>query len=176
MVAIIGAANCSVAAAAGGAWLITKTGGTPGIDDARALSAAAIAGDFILRARSLAGGLVYVGLGSNPASGSGGAAIERAVQINGTAGRCYDLGIYKPPIFAVPSYVWLRRSGGILEYLTGPVLAGATLRRSVTGITAPLWFDSALASAGAAIEIKFAAPSGFAARARRHGLTFGVAL
>ena len=174
MGAIVDAANCTVAPAAGGAWLVTKTGGADGASDASAVSAAAITGDVVLRMRPLGAGLCYAGLSASPAAGIDETTIDRALQLNGGLCRAVESGAFRPGSFALATYAWIRRSGGLVQYLTGPLLATATLRRSVADAGAPLFFDSAIAAAGLAIEVKFDVPAAFAPRrAGRRGLALG---
>jgi hypothetical protein len=175
MAAIVNAAACTVAPAAGGAFVITKTGGVDEASDASAVSAAAIAGDFLLRVKPLGTGLCYAGVSANPAAGLDETRIDRAVQLGGGLCRVVEAGAFRPGAFLLSTYGWIRRSGGTIQYLTGPVLATATLRRTVADIGAPLFFDSTICAAGMAIEVKFDVPAAFAPRrAARRGLTLGV--
>jgi hypothetical protein len=175
MGAILNAANCTVAPAAGGAWLVTKSGGTDGASDASAVSAAAIAGDFVLRAKPLGPGLCYVGVSANPNAGLDETTIDRGLQISNGLCRAVEAGSFRPGIFALATYAWIRRSGGTLHYLTGALLATATVRRTVPDAGAPLFFDSAIAAAGLAVEVKFDVPAAFALRRpARRGLTLGL--
>lgn len=177
MGAIVNAANCDVAAAAGGAWVVTKTGGVDGVSDASAVSSAAIGGDFVLRLRPLGAGLCYLGVSANPAAGVSETTIERALQLNAGVVRISESGVLRPGSFALATYGWIRRSGGSLQYLIGPLLATAMVRRTVGDAGAPLFFDSAIATAGFAVEVKFAAPAAYAARRPgARGLTLGVGL
>jgi len=177
MGAIANAANCAVAAAAAGAWVATKTGGSDGASDASAVSAAGIAGDFVLRVKPLGTGLCFAGVSAAPGAGIGEATIDRAFQIASGLCRILESGSYRPGSFALATYAWIRRSGGSLDYLTGPLLATATVRRTAAIGTGPLFFDSAIATAGLAIEVKFDLPAAFAPRrAARRGLTLGLNL
>jgi hypothetical protein len=175
MGAIVNAACCTVAAAAGGAFIATKTGGADGASDASAVSAAAIAGDFVLRVKPLGAGLCYAGVSANPAAGLDETAIDRALQISGGLCRAVEAGTFRPGAFALSTYAWIRRAGGTIQYLTGPLLATATVRRSVADAGAPLFFDSTICAAGLALEVKFDVPAAFAPRrAARRGLTLGL--
>jgi hypothetical protein len=176
MAAIVNAANCSVAAQEGGAFLVTKTGGNPDSPDASAVSDQAMAGDFVLRAQALGNPLLYVGVSANPLAGNGPTTIDRAIQLSGTSGRCYESGFFRPPLFTPVGFVWLKRAAGMLYYLTGADLATATAVRMVSGVTGPLWFDSSLLRAGGAVEVRFDLPSAFAARKRRRRLSLGLSL
>lgn len=173
MTAILNSEQCAVAPGAAGAWLVTKTGGDPAAADASAVSAAAMAGDFVLRARALGDGTFYVGVSAAPLAGSGFASIDRALQISGDLARPFDSGVARPGTFTISGYVWMRRQGASLDYLNGAELATADLRRSVSVGTAPLWFDSALVTPGIPIEVKFDGPAAFAARRRRPQLSIG---
>jgi len=176
MAVIVNAANCSVAPAAGGAWVITKTGGDPAAADASAVSTAPIAGDFVLRARRLNTVVGYCGAAADPA-GEGFATIDWAVQISGATARVYESGAFQPPLFAVAGFVWLRRTGTVLQYLIGADLATTVLKRTVTGVSGPYYFDSAILTAGGQLEVKFDVPAAFApTRARRRTLGFGLGL
>jgi len=175
MGAILGVANCTVAPAAGGAWVVTKSGGTDGASDASAVSATAIAGDFALRVRPLGPGLCYAGVSANPNAGISETTIDRGLQISGGLCRAVEAGSFKPGSFTLATYAWIRRTGSMLQYLTGPLLATATVRRTVVDAGAPLFFDSAIAAAGLAIEVKFDVPAAFAPRRpSRRGLTLGL--
>jgi hypothetical protein len=177
MGAIVNAANCTVAAAAGGAFVVTKTGGADDASDASAVAAAPIAGDFVLRVKPLGSGLCYVGVSANPAAGLTESTIDRALQLSAGLCRAVEAGTFRPGAFALSTYAWIRRTGATLQYLTGPQLATATVRRTVADAGAPLFFDSTLCAAGLAIEVKFDVPAGFAARrAPRRRLTLGLGI
>jgi hypothetical protein len=178
MADIVNAANCSVAAGSGGAFVVTKNGGANGVQDASAVSAAAIAGDAVLRVKLLGTGLCYVGLSSAPLASVTATSIERGVQINGGVCRPADGGLIRPGSFALDTYVWVRRSADTIQLLSGPALATATVRRTVADGGAALFFDSTIATAGLALEVKFDVPAAFATLRRRprRGLTLGIAL
>jgi hypothetical protein len=176
MPAIVNAANCTVAAGEGGAFLVTKTGGNPDMPDASAVSDQAMAGDFVLRAHALGNPLLYVGVSANPLAGNGSTTIDRAIQLSGASGRCYESGFFRPPLFTPVGFVWLKRTADVLQYLTGNDLATAIAVRTVSGVTGPLWFDSSLLRAGGAVEVKFDLPSAFAARKRRRRLSLALSL
>lgn len=167
MPAVVNAANCSVSALPAGGYLVTKTGGNAGTADASAVSAA-LAGDFVLRLRAPSDFVGYAGLSANPSASIAFNAIDRAVQLSGGTGRCYDGGLFRPPVFTPGGgCVWVRRKGGQLDYLHGPDLASATLVRSVAGVAGALGFDSAILSPGIALEVRFDVPAAFAGRKRR---------
>ncbi|MBV9930396.1 MAG: hypothetical protein JO013_05580 [Alphaproteobacteria bacterium] len=177
MGAIVGAANCAVAAAAGGAFTVTKTGGADGVSDASAVSTAAIAGDFVLRVKPLGPGLFFAGVSAVPAATIDESGINRALQFSAGLCRAVESGAFRPGSFALATYAWIRRSGGTIQYLTGPVLATAAVRRTVADAGAPFFFDSALAAAGVGFEVKFDVPAAFAPRRPgRRGLTLGLSL
>lgn len=177
MSVIVAAANCAVEAATGGAWTIAKTGGAAGVGDASAVSVEAMAGDFVLRARLVAPGTAYAGVSVNAAAAHDGASIDRAIQLSGAIGRVFETGVQRPPFFGVSGFVWLRRIGGTLEYGTGPDYAGLSVKRTVSGVTGPLRFDSSLLTQGVAIEVKFDVPAAFAKAApRRARLSFGFSI
>ncbi|MEA3061854.1 MAG: hypothetical protein QOJ94_1635 [Sphingomonadales bacterium] len=176
MPAIVNAANCTVEAQDGGVFLVTKTAGNADTPDASAVSDQAMAGDFVLRARALGNPLLYLGVSANPLAGNGPTTIDRAIQLSGTSGRCYESGFFRPPLFTPAGFVWLKRTADVLQYLTGNDLATATAVRTVSGVTGPLWFDSSLLRAGGAVEVRFDLPSAFAARKRRRRLSLGLSL
>jgi hypothetical protein len=176
MAGIVNAANCTVAAGENGAFVVTKTGGNPDSPDASAVSDQAMAGDFVLRFRALGDPLLYAGVSANPLAGNGSGTIDRAVQLSGTSGRCFESGFFRPPLFTPAGFVWLRRTGGVLQYLTGADLATAIAVRTVSGVAGPLWFDSSLLRAGGAMEVKFDLPSAFAVRKRRRRLSLALSL
>jgi hypothetical protein len=177
MAAIVNAANCAVEAQPGGVFVVTKTGGDPATPDASAVSSQSMAGDFVLRVRPLDSLLGYFGVSANPLASAGFNTIDRAVQMNGTTGRCYESGLQRPPAFAVEdAYVWLRRVGTRLDYLYGPELATAATARSVTGVTATMWFDSSIVTPGVGLEVKFDVPGAFATAKRRRRLSLALGL
>ena len=176
MSTIVDAANCTVAQAAGGAWLVTKTGGTAGAPDASAVSAEAIAGDFVLRMRVVGTGNAYAGVSAAPLAGHDFATIDRAVQLGGALTRIYESGVSRPPSFALAGFGWIRRTGTLLEYLTGSQLATAAVKRTVSGVGGALRFDSSLLAAGTTLEVKFGPPAAFAARPRRSRLSVALGL
>lgn len=173
MGAIVNAANCAVAPAAGGAFVVTKTGGADGGFDAGAVSAAALAGPFVLRVKPLGAGLFYAGVTATPGAGLSPGAIDRALQVNAGMARPSDAGFLKPGMFAIDTCLWMRRGGGLLQYLTGPVLATAIAKRTASDPGPAMAFACAIAAAGLAIEVKFDAPAAFAARQPRRRLTIG---
>jgi hypothetical protein len=176
MAAIVDAGNCTVAAGTGGAFVVTKSGGANGVQDASAVSAAGIAGDVVLRVKLLGTGLCYVGVSSAPLASVTASSVERGVQINGGTCRPAESGVIRPGSFALDTYLWVRRSADTVQILSGPALATAIVRRTVADAGAPLFFDSAIATAGLAIEVKFDVPAAFAAARRpRRGLTLGLA-
>jgi hypothetical protein len=154
MATIVNAANCAVAALAGGAWSIAKSGGTNGAFDASAVSAAGIAGALVLRAKPLATGNWYVGVSTNPAAGVDGASIAWAIQMSNGLCRCVENGVARTGFFPLSTYAWIRRSDGVLQYLTGADLATAVVKRSIADPGGALFFDSSLATAGGSIEVK----------------------
>jgi hypothetical protein len=175
MPAIVNAANCSVAAEPGGLFVVTKTGGDPAAADASAVSDQTIAGDFVLRIRSLGDFLGYFGVSANPLAGVGFSSIDRAVQLSGGSCRCYDNGLFRPPLFSPGAgFVWLRRLGSTLQYLHGADLAAATLVRSVAGVAAPMGFDSSIVRPGVGLEVKFEAPAPAGRKQRRLTLALGL--
>jgi hypothetical protein len=176
MAGIVNAANCTVEAQEGGAFLVTKTGGNPDTPDASAVSDQAMAGDFVLRVRGFGNPLFYAGVSANPLAGNGSTTIDRAIQLSGTSGRCYESGFFRPPLFTPSVFVWLRRTAGQLQTLTGADLATAIPVRTVSGVTGPMWFDSSLLRAGGAIEVRFDLPSAFAGRKRRRRLSLALSL
>jgi hypothetical protein len=167
MGAITGAANCSVAAAQDGAFTVVKTVGTDGAFDASAVSAAGVAGDLLMRVKPLGTGLCCFGVSADPLAGNDAATIARAFRLSGSLARVSEFGVLKPGSFAIDTYAWIRRSGGVLEYLTGPDLATAALKRSIADAGAPLFFDSSIAGLGMGFEVRFGAAAEFAARRRR---------
>jgi hypothetical protein len=177
MGAIVNALNCAVAPAAGGAWLITKAGGNDGVPDASAVPDAPISGDFVLRARLLGTGTAFIGVGPEPLGAHDGASIPYAAQIGPNTGRIYESGLYRPPLFGLVGFIWIRRTGTTLQYLNGSDLATASVRRTVSGVAAPLHFDSSVESLDAILEVKFAPPAAFLpAKPRRPRLTLGLSL
>jgi len=176
MAGIVNAANCTVEAQEGGVFLVTKTGGNPNAPDASAVSDQAMAGDFVLRFRAFGDPLLYAGVSANPLASNGSGTIDRAVQLSGASGRCYESGFFRPPLFTPVDFVWLRRTGSVLQYLTGADLATAIAVRTVTGVTGPLWFDSSLLRAGGAMEVRFDLPSAFAGRKRGRRLSLALSL
>ncbi|HMC90968.1 MAG TPA: hypothetical protein VKI45_00775 [Allosphingosinicella sp.] len=174
MGAIVNAANCTVAPAAGGAFTVTKTGGTDGASDAGAVSAAALSGPFLLRVRPLGAGSCTAGVTANPGSGIAPGGIDYGALISGGTYRSSDAGVLRPGSFPISTYWWVRRGGGTIQYLSGPVLATATLRRTLPDPGTALFFDCAIATAGLSLEVKFDAPGAFAVRRLRGRLTLGL--
>lgn len=175
MPAIVNAANCTVTASPGGVFTVAKTSGDPAAADASAVSDQGMSGDFVLRARALSNFFGYFGVSANPLAGNGSSTIDRAVQINGTSGRCYESGFFRPPIFSPGTgFVWMRRAGGTLDWLYGPELGGATVVRSVAGVAGTLWFDSSILQPDVGLEVKFGAPAEFAVRQKRRRLMLAI--
>lgn len=173
MAAIVNAAHCSVQPA-DGAWLVTKTGGTAGQYDASAVSAESMAGDFVLRARTLNAGVAFIGVSPNPAAGHGFETIRWAVQLGGGLLRFHENGVYRSPGFGSNGFVWLRRQGTTLDCLVGPELAGAVVRRSFANVSESLHFASSLEAPGLTVEVKFDGPAA-KAKSRRQRLSLGLA-
>jgi hypothetical protein len=174
MAAIVSAANCTVTAGGGGASIVTKSGGTSGAFDASAISAAGLDGPFVLRVKPPGSGLCYVGVSANPTAGILPGSIDRSVQINAAVWRAADAGFLKPGSYPLDTFVWMRRAGGVLDYLSGPTLAGAVLRRTITDPGGTLFFDSVIATAGLTLEVTFDVPGAFASRRPRRVLTLAL--
>lgn len=174
MPAIVNAANCTVTAGAGGTLVVAKTGGADGTFDASAVSDAGIDGPFVLWVKPPASGLFYVGVSADPLAGIAPSSIERAVQINGAIWRASDSGFPKPASFPVATYVWMRRAGGVIDYLSGPTLAGAVVRRSIPDPGTRLFFDSAIGPLGLSFEARFDPIAATAPRRPLRGLTLGL--
>jgi hypothetical protein len=177
MAAIVNAAQCAIEALPGGTYVVTKTSGDPSVPDASAVSDQGMVGDFVLRARALGAFFGYFGVSANPLASNAFNSIDRAVQMNGATCRCYESGLLRPPSFTLDGgYVWLRRTGSRLDYLYGPELATAAVARSVTGVLATLWFDSAIVTLGVGLEVKFGPPGDSAATRRRRRLSLALGL
>jgi Ca2+-binding RTX toxin-like protein len=121
-----------------------------------ATSAAAVAGDFMLRAKSLVGTTTaFVGLNTDPASNDSFNSIDYSVALHTDGkGYIYEDGLYRFN-FTINGQVWIWRSGTTLKYGTGPDFATASTTgvvRSVEGVTAALHFDSSFGMAEARIE------------------------
>lgn len=174
MATIVNAANCAVAPLAGGAWSIAKSGGAAGAYDASAISAAPIAGPLVLRVKPLASGNWYAGLNPAPAGSVDGASIPYAFFASGGFCRCSELGALKTGSFGVSTYAWIRRSDGLIQYLTGPDLATAALKRSIADPGGALFFDSSIATTGFGLEIAFDPIGGAPVRRPRRRLTLSL--
>jgi hypothetical protein len=174
MGAIVNAANCSVEAGPDGSWIVTKTGGEADAADASAVSAAPIAGDLVMRVRTLNNAVAFAGVDPDPLAGEGFAGIDHALQLNQGLLRIYEGGLLRPPSFAAAGYAWVTRVGGTITYSTGHTLATAVVKRTVSGIVAPLFFDSSLLTAGGILEVKFEPPA--APRRRATPARIGIGL
>lgn len=177
MVAIVDAQSTTVTALGGGIYRVEKTGGAAGAFDASAVSAAAIAGDCVLRVRDLSApnNLVF-GLSVNPGENPGYDKIDHAVQFYLTDLYVYERGALIPPARQNAGTVWIVRSGNVLSYLVGDYPATAMLARKIIGVTAPLWFDSSIVRANGAIEVRFDPPGSWCEPPGGRRRTLGLAL
>jgi len=177
MGAIVSAANCSVVGTGDGAYTVIKIGGIDGAFDASAVSLSAVAEDVLVRLKPIGGGPFVAGLTADPFGGNDGASIPRAFSVGSGLARPYESGTARSPIFPPDTYVWIRRSDGALDYLTGPTIEEAVARRIAGDAGAPLFFDSSIAATGGGFEVKFGAPADFAPPRRRRApnrLTLGL--
>lgn len=159
MAAIVAGAQTSVSPLPEGEWRIEKTGGYEGQYAAAAASAAAIAGDFVLRVRDLAApNSAIFGVSTDPSGSDGYAEIDFAAQFYGDDFYVFERGAYKPPTRAHGGVAWITRIGGELCYRIGPTLRASSIARSVSGVTAPLWFDCTIGRMGGAVAVRFEAP------------------
>ncbi|MES2337818.1 MAG: hypothetical protein V4537_06975 [Pseudomonadota bacterium] len=178
MVAIVNRANTIVTDLGGGRWRIAKAGGGDGAFDASAVSTAAIAGDFVLWASSSVPTIsTFVAVSADPTESNGYTTLDYAAQIYHDEIDIYERGTFRPPIVARDAAVWIARIGTTLTYRTGARFGSAVLRRTVTGVTAPLYFDSSLASANSVIDVRFDPPGTWtAARRARTRATLGLGI
>lgn len=156
MVAIVAGAQTMVTPLPDGGWRVEKTGGLENDYAAAAASAAAIAGDFILKVTDLTPpNSVIFGVSANPSANDGFSEIDFSVQFHGGYFYVYERGTFVPPARMQDGTVWFTRTGGELSYHIGPTLAGSTLARSVGGVNGELWFDCSIARMGGAIGVRF---------------------
>jgi hypothetical protein len=177
MVAIANHAETSVIAAGGGYRIerIVGTGGYGGI----AASTAPISGDFVLRIRPLTDGLRgFVAVSAAPALDGNPVGLDYAVQFFDEALFVYESGV-SPASALLEDTLWIERSGTTLAYRSGARRASATTIRALSGVTAPLYFETALASVGKPIAARFDAPGPWCdprATTRRIALATGIGL
>jgi hypothetical protein len=142
--------NTTVTSLGADRWRIQKTGGGAGAFDASAHTLSVLPNNVKISARPVGGspdGLF--GFSTNAASGTGYVDLSYGVQVyhNGY-GYIYEGGTHALT-FLIDQRVWVWREGSTVSYGTGPSFAVASttgLKRSVTGVTAPLFFDSSIAS------------------------------
>ena len=127
-----------------------------------------------MRARALGSGAFYAGLSANPHADPTPTSIERGFLINGPSVRIVEFGTARPGSHALDGYVWIRRTGDTLEYLSGTAIGSATVKRTVVA-GAPLYFDSSLATPDVALEVLIETP-GSGSRKRRPLLSLGFGL
>ncbi|HEX8300735.1 hypothetical protein [Sphingomonas sp.] len=158
MVAIVDAQSTAVTALGDGSYRIDKTAGSAAFD-ASAVSAAAIAGDCVLRVRDLsAPNSLFFGLSIEPGEGLGFGQMDYSAHLYGGDLYVYERGVYVPTPSTHAGTAWIVRSGSVLTYLIGDHPATALVARSVSGVTAPLWFDSSISKEEGAIEVRFEPP------------------
>lgn len=142
--------NSSVTRLAANRWRIQKTGGVAAAFDASAHSLSVLPNNVKISARSLSGSPNGMfGFSTNAAAGTGYADLDYGVQVHRYGdGYIYESGAHVLT-FAIDQRVWVWREGSTISYGTGPSFAVASttgLKRSVSGVTAPLFFDSSIES------------------------------
>lgn len=180
MVAVVNRANTGVSALGGGVYRITKTGGFDDSFDAAAVSTAGIAGDFVMRAKRVGTtSRLMIGVSADTDEDTGYMGLDYALEYTGGVLEIFERGNYRAYNTLVDDFVWIDRVGTMLRYLCGPKRKGATVMRTVTGVTAPLFFDSSLVTPGCAVDVRFDAPGAWSdprASLRRAGVSTGLAL
>lgn len=179
MVAITDRANTGVTAISGGSYRVVKIGGGGGSFDAAAASVAGIAGDFTMRARRVGTtARLMVAVTADPDEEVGYTGLDYSMQFLDDSLQVFERGAYRTATTS-DVFVWIDRTGTTLRYLTGPRHATAAVIRSVADVSATLFFDCSLFTAGAAVDVRFDAPGswvdGHRAASRRH-LAIGLAL
>jgi RHS repeat-associated protein len=150
-------AGMAVTSLGGGTWQIEKTGTASGFN-ASAESTESYAGDFTLQAKSTGSAVNgLVGMNSDPSTDSGYTGLDYGLQFyhDGNA-YIYESGNYQGN-FAISDKLWIWRRGTTLYYGTGSDFATASttgLKRTVTGATGTLSFDSSFHDTGTNVEAK----------------------
>ncbi len=174
MVAVVNRANTSVSALGGGVWRITKTGGFADSFDAAAVSTAGIAGDFVLRAKRVGGSArLMVGVAVNADEDTGYVGIDYSAAYRDGVIEVFERGDYRTYTDLVGGFLWIDRVGSMLRYRCGAKRKDATVIRTVSGVTAPLFFDSSLVTPGCAVDVRFDVPGAWSdPRGGRHRIGF----
>jgi hypothetical protein len=158
MIAIVNRAYTNVTALGGGVHRIAKTGGFDGSFDAAAVSVAGIAGDFAMRARRVgASGRLMIGVSANPDEDTGYMGLDYALEYTDGVLEIFERGNYRAYNNSVESFVWIERIGTTLNYKCGPLRKTSAVMRSVTNVSATLFFDSSLVTPGVAVDVRFEA-------------------
>jgi hypothetical protein len=161
---------------AGGGFRIVNTGGG-GAFDASAVSTTAIAGDFVLRGASGTPALsAFIAVTADPTESNGYLDLDHSIQIFGDDFFMLEDGIFHAPTGAHGGAVWIERRGSTLRYRTGASFASSVVRRTVAGVSAPLFFDSSIATVAGVLEVRFEPPGRWLARARQSRIALGIGL
>ena len=153
--ALVDAGKTSVTALGGGTYRIAKTG----INqlDASAVSATAMQGDFILRAKSLVNNsFSAVGMNSDPRSDHSYTSIDYGIGWQGGVPGILENGVHTQS-FTANGDLWMWRKGTTVYYGTGPDFQTASTTgvvRTVTGATQALYFNSAFGTNNNTVEVQ----------------------
>ena len=159
MVAIVAGTNTVVTPMPGGGWRIEKVGGADGVYDAAAASAAAIAGDFALRAVDLSAGNSFLfGVSEAPDGNDGFVEMRFALWLDGGEAYVFENGVHIPPRLPTGGTAWITRIGDVVRYHAGARPDEAAPMRSVTGAGGALWFDATIRPLGGTFSARFETP------------------
>lgn len=159
MVAVVARVNTSVVAQGGGAYRITKTGGFDESFDAAAVSTTGFAGDVVLRAKRVGStARLMVGLSFNADEDTGYLGIDYSAAWRDGVIEVFERGDYRTYTDLAGDYLWIDRTAATLRYRCGAKRKSATVIRTVTGVTAPLFFDCSLVTPGCAVDVRCDAP------------------
>ncbi|HEY0414113.1 MAG TPA: cadherin domain-containing protein [Allosphingosinicella sp.] len=153
---IVNNAKTTVTDVGNGTFQIVKTGTNQ--FDASAVSSTPIAGDFVLRVKSIVNDTYGVAaMNSDPLTDAGYAGLDYLVAFTGGGQATVGENGGQALNFTANGQLWMWRTGTTLKYGTGPDFATASttgLLRTVTNVTAPLYFDSSFGANNNTIEVQ----------------------
>lgn len=147
--------NTTVTGLGDGVYRIEKTGGVDGVVDASAVSPATIAGNFLAKFTVLQNNKgIGGGFSTNPTASAGSVDLIPFFGGDGNL-RIFEAGVlvYGPVAYAANAVIWMRRTSGTLEYISGGATPGAgTVVRTVAN-SSTLGFDAAVEGSAGKIDV-----------------------
>lgn len=148
--------NTTVTSRGNGYYRIEKTGGSNNVYDADAVSASALAGDFVVEIIAPAFAAFAAGLSTNPTASAGASNLNCGYSL-APDGQLYraESGAYSViSVYEVGQSLWLRRRGAYIEYIRGGATPdhGEVVR--VVKLAAAVYFDCSIYDLGTKFDVR----------------------